>query len=639
MAALLMMHWPILASGFRLTQVEVGDSRLINYLLEHCFRLVTGTAGVDSLWEMPIFWPHPNVGAYTDTLIAVSPPYMLGRWLGAPPDTAFQVWLLSMTALNFAVFHWFARTSLQARPAAAAFGALLYAAGASRCNLLGHPQLLCGVYLILVAAALERLFRAGPRSATRDRWWIAALGGAGVAQCYAGFYFAFFLAIGLGLAVIVGATSRPLRQRAMELLRERKLSLALVAVAASALLLHAYLHFKASADESGYHDWNYVTTMLPRVQSWVYMSQRSLLYGWYGDFEPFRTIPNKFEHEIGIGWLTPLLAATGLLLLWRRPGLRVLAIVTALGIALPTYYDGWSAWRTIFDHLPAAGAVRAVTRIGMVLLLPAAIGFTLFMARPRWRLRSLLVLGLICTAEQITTPRSYDKLAMRRVIASLAEQVPADAPAFYLTTHGITTSSIKTNIDAMWASIATGIPTVNGYSGKTPPRFEPLDQVGHRDDLHNAKVEAELTRWANEHDTDRRQIHWVQYQAKDRAALYDHTSEITSVDLPDDFSIERKFVARVEAKNAGRGSWQASGRDRVLLGGRLFQGNTVIREFRGSLPHDVSPGESASGDLPINFDGLQPGTFTLRISLLCEDRYWFEDLGSTAFAQTLEIHR
>ena len=134
-----------------------GDPRLINYLLEHTYRVLALKPGYTSCWEMPFFFPHRNVGAYTDVILTVSPPYLLFRLLGFEPDTAFQLWMMSVTALNFLAFYLFLRRCLWVGAPAASLGAALFAAGSSRVQQVGHLQLLCVAFVVLALAALSRL--------------------------------------------------------------------------------------------------------------------------------------------------------------------------------------------------------------------------------------------------------------------------------------------------------------------------------------------------------------------------------------------------------------------------------------------------------------------------------------------------
>ena len=51
------------------------------------------------------------------------------------------------------------------------------------------------------------------------------------------------------------------------------------------------------------------------------------------------------------------------------------------------------------------------------------------------------------------------------------------------------------HLDAAWAALASGVPTVNGYSGAAPPAWEPLHDGRIRTPAEAAALEAALAEW------------------------------------------------------------------------------------------------------------------------------------------------
>ena len=74
---------------------------------------------------------------------------------------------------------------------------------------------------------------------------------------------------------------------------------------------------------------------------------------------------------------------------------------------------------------------------------------------------------MVCLAEQGVTTETFDAAANRATIESLASQIDRGRVAFYY--HPVDDPPFsRHHLDAMWASLATGVPTVNGYSGHAP---------------------------------------------------------------------------------------------------------------------------------------------------------------------------
>jgi hypothetical protein len=157
-----MVHHPMIFSGFRRIQTAWMDTRLIHYLLEYGYRSLWSEPGRWEFWNPPFFYPATNVMAYSDTLLCVGPVYWFWRTLGASPDLSFGLWMLSISALNYAAGILLFRRGLRFGVLAAAAGASLVAFGAPRVNQMDRQQLLPCFYVLLTvplrAAALGRWF-------------------------------------------------------------------------------------------------------------------------------------------------------------------------------------------------------------------------------------------------------------------------------------------------------------------------------------------------------------------------------------------------------------------------------------------------------------------------------------------------
>ena len=172
-------------------------------------------------WSPPFFYPVKNAAAYSDVLLSVGPVYWLWRALGASPDLSFGLWMMSMSALNYAAGLLLFRKGFGFGMPAAVAGASLVAFGAPRLNQMGHQQLLPFFFPLLALYALSRLvgdLSLGRRA--RAGYWLLAMA-AIVAQLYAAVYLGWFLILGLGLAAVVALAMRPCRVVLLEVIKAR----------------------------------------------------------------------------------------------------------------------------------------------------------------------------------------------------------------------------------------------------------------------------------------------------------------------------------------------------------------------------------------------------------------------------------
>ncbi len=92
--------------GFNLEFIpgDKGDSRFINYLLEHGYSWLIGKT--ESFWSAPFMFPFKNTIALSDAMIGTQPFYFLWRYMGFCPETAYQLWWICICTLNFWLSYW-----------------------------------------------------------------------------------------------------------------------------------------------------------------------------------------------------------------------------------------------------------------------------------------------------------------------------------------------------------------------------------------------------------------------------------------------------------------------------------------------------------------------------------------------------
>jgi hypothetical protein len=185
----------------------------------------------------------------------------------------------------------------------------------------------------------------------------------------------------------------------------------------------------------------------------------------------------------------------------------------AILLAVTLYPGGFTPWRLFFNILPGANAIRAVSRIVFLMLVPLSIGLAWFV---QTRTRPLLgwLIGAICVLEQGHTTVAYDKLEVRKEIAALARRIGKDCLAFYYSpvfatnTPGIP-PEYKFQIDALWASFQRNIPTINGYSGNLPKEWWDLWENEVVDAASHARLREAIARWSASHHLDSSRVCWI----------------------------------------------------------------------------------------------------------------------------------
>jgi hypothetical protein len=492
----------MLLSG--LDRIHDGDTRFVNFILEHSWGWLTGQRGHESFWDPPLFWPARGTAAYSETLLGVAPLYWLFRAGGVRPDSSLQGWMFAVSLLNFASSYALLARLFRFDRLPAAAGAFLFSFGAVRINQLIHPQLVPHFYTVLAVFAAGRCFEGVARreSPWKTARWTALFTLAVALQLWACFYLGWFLGVALGLCAIWALALEPTRRTLFALLRHQRWALAgAVALGAALVLPMAHAHLSAQASV-GIRAFGEVATMLPRPASWIDVGPWSWLYGWIHASGVYDHIPMEHEQRLGIGLLTPLFCIAGLALLRQHPGVRVMILATSTFVVLTLWWPRWgfSAWEPVYLWAPGAGAIRAVSRFAILGLLPAAIGLTAFaqsLDRPGRRRALPLAFAVIVLEQGLSTP-TFDKQRVRADAMAIAERVDPNCAAFLYTPMGSVDSVYEPHLDAMTAQMITGVPTVNGASGHVPPGWL-FDDVTIQTPSDEARIQRALERWVAAH--------------------------------------------------------------------------------------------------------------------------------------------
>ncbi|MDH5654755.1 MAG: hypothetical protein OEZ34_02530, partial [Spirochaetia bacterium] len=143
-------------------------------------------------------------------------------------------------------------------------------------------------------------------------------------------------------------------------------------------------------------------------------------------------------------------------------------------------FGDFSLWYFVYHTLPGADAIRAVSRIIAVLIFPSAILTAALVDRIRaipaagiylsWLLSFMVVIE-----NSHFYNYTYSKNDHRFLVAEIENRLTnSGCSVFHYRNPKYV--SLFSDVDAMWASLRTGIPTVNGYSGGIPPGWKLNDR-------------------------------------------------------------------------------------------------------------------------------------------------------------------
>ncbi len=457
-------------NGFDAISGDLGDARFNALVLEHTWLWITGVHS--SLFNTPMFFPHENIYAYSDLLLSVSPVYWCFRLFGIEVMLSYQLWLMSMCVLNFSAFYILAKNFLHFRVFLAALGAYLFSFSLPRISHMEHAQLV-PQFFIVISLMGALLWWKTPKAKTGA---VLLLGGA-VLQFLCAFYFFWFFLWSVVMVLAYVLMNQERRDVFLSWFRQLdwKFLLLLGAILAATVAPFFY-HYALVAGEVGRRSWVTISNSVPRLYSWINLPKDH----WEWSFVPFKTWITELavghEHYLSFGLLTWISMILGLVWTYRQKQHRIFTI-PVLAMFFFTLTSGrFSSWVLIAYLFPGGGAVRAVARIQMFMLLFWSMIWIYYLAHLLMDKKigkkiavAFIVLGFFAEntyQSDWVFSRGEDHARLQK----MADALPADCEVMVYD-QGFYLDANSNNNDAVMIAFTSHRMTVNGYSGNQPKQF------------------------------------------------------------------------------------------------------------------------------------------------------------------------
>lgn len=641
---------------------DLGDARFNSVVLEHVYRWAIGHAS--SLWSAPYFYPFPDVIAFSDNHFGSSPVYILFRGIGLDRELAFASWFLFGCVANFFAAYWALRRIGLTR-FGSGIGAFVFAFALPALPREGHAQLIYRFAIPLCFAYFIDLLR------TRDvhyaRQVCIFLAWQFFCSIYLGIFLTYLLAATM-LAYLVMRSGWSLPAGLVHSVRnspwQKTLWTVLVAVASGAAVASLlYKYHNVSQAYQFVRPVAEVSTMLPRPGSYL-LAEGASLTSWLGRYVD--AIPMRHEHQLFFGFAVIALAALGFAASWIGRSHSTLgrnASIVLLMLFAGTLFVGGHSLYVLVLQVPGLGAVRAVTRIVLVMLLPmgilAGIGGQWLLARVAGdslskAIAASLVLVLLCGVEIMSYHSNKTPIAVWRERQHVLQSMwPAGTPrdSILLVTKRMSEPRHFAELDGVIFAQDHGLDTLNGYSGNFPPGYlEPFPCL----------------------TTDFRVRSYLRFSRQPQSAADGYLSRLKvlplercegPVMLPFYGKVDRDVVSQLRLSVAGLDVHGGSAKARIRLenpSNGTFNtlsgdGNSVFVSWRfvpvgtfetssaqvpwdtrGDLQWTLRPGEARESAFDVTLP-TEPGRYVFQASLVQESVAWLHDLGMVIPGVAVEV--
>lgn len=179
---------------------EIVDSRFVNYILEHYYLFLKQAPTHSSFWTLPMFYPMKDTLALSETLLGISPIYILIRFF-KDPQTSLQIVFVILNILNFITFYIFSRKIFKLNSFYSSFASFFFTFCLPRYIHIYHIQMFIQFYMILSVFFLCLIKKENSPNKNKLYFFLSLF--FFVAQTYSCFYFAWFM--GFSLPFLMGA--------------------------------------------------------------------------------------------------------------------------------------------------------------------------------------------------------------------------------------------------------------------------------------------------------------------------------------------------------------------------------------------------------------------------------------------------
>lgn len=497
---------------------DLGDGRLCALITERWYSVFSGKVHwSDSL----MFYPEPSLG-YTDLFLGYGLIHSLFRLMGLDMYISFKLTIQLVHIFGVFSLFFLLKNKLKAEWCWSLMGTAAFSFCSSYMTEWGHPQLTCISMIPLLMIFIIGFFENYSRRTKRS---LNALGIilTFVFVIYTAWYIAFFTVL---FALLFTASAAVLFLRhgknfyvaALRAFKANQPVDYIWYIALTVVLLIPFIKIYLPVIENlGGAKLGIVSYYLPEPIDFINVTSDNVLMGFWIKKLGLDIRGLSTERNIGISVFTLMMFFVSAVSAFKKcresKAIRDIlicageaAILLGMLFVVKLGSNGASLWYLIYWGIPGAGSLRAISRFVAYLVLPMSVVTAISLGR-RERIgeRTGKDKAIYNTAVSLLTalifisdmrfggvPASWSsdgELAVMEMISA----PPEDIECFYVTdTSGEVEEGYMYQIRAFEISIMHNIPTINGYSGKTPNNWGMWDVY---DPMYIANVDDWISRY------------------------------------------------------------------------------------------------------------------------------------------------
>ena len=479
---LYVFHGQEIWSGLSAHTGEYGDARFVIYTLEHCYQWMLGKV---EFLSPQFFYPEKNTLGFSDPMLGFSFPYVIFRHLGYTPYPASSLNLIFWNIVSFFTCYYFSKKMFLWSTFLCSFFSFVVVFNSPKLNQLVHFQLQPLAYILCFLAGMVYVVKNHTKLSNRAFFFVTTSSLLSLnLQLLSAFYMAWFACFFVLLLIALSAYHHgfsPLKQTVMFIWKTKKTPIILSLTVFLIALIPFVLIYLPTLKDARVRRFSETLPMIPDIASYLSMGKTNWIWSTLVNTNRWveKAIDPAFyyEHNLGLGLMLTLMWVYLLCSQLKNKPKDINLNATFLFQLLAFRIQKISLWILIFFTTPGAIAIRAVGRMSIFMIIPLLFAITerlqaLLSKKQPYQQKLIYIVCLLAIAEQAATPITFDAQKNWAYLNDLSLKIHKDCKSFYIKTGShYAYSDEALQIDAMWMSMISGVPTLNGYSGFRPRQW------------------------------------------------------------------------------------------------------------------------------------------------------------------------
>jgi hypothetical protein len=495
--AIIFVFHPMIISNFRLMPGDVGDERLIMYILNHWYNVFIGH---DSFFRLNFLYPDNKVLGYSDALFLFGIIYSFFRMLGYDYFVSVQLLYFFIITFGYCSAFFLFRRILRLNLFFSVAGAIFFVTLNCILNQFGHGQLLGFYFYPLLVSLIYLYLEAKALNFIRISWlylivFFVFLGLFFFTSYYPAWFFVFSLLLFIFVYFVLQSFSGNFKNTMSQCLGFIKLNFIqlfvgiLIFIVSLIPFLINYLPIIFSGNKFSFAETLYYSPSFKDIinvggNNYIWSPVLSSFHFNYGNMEYSSGFPILFLIVLLVLMLSHFRFISNLSK--REQIVFSLAIVAVMIFFLIVKFnDHFSMWYFIYYSIPGAKALRALGRYLIVAQMLSVVFVVYYLnniyvtiqtCKNSYILRSVILsLSLIIMIGLIIEQANkgyfnLDKYEQRQFLSKFQSNNQCDV--FYLNKiEQLTKPQSAYQTDALLLSMQLKMPTLNGYSGIMPKEW------------------------------------------------------------------------------------------------------------------------------------------------------------------------